>query len=71
MVRRATGASYPAVSNRIVFESKIPLPPLPEQQQFAEVLKKVDALRATRASALGLLDTLIASLQHRAFRGEL
>ena len=71
MVRRATGASYPAVSNRIVFESKIPLPPLPEQQRFAEVLKKVDALHATRASALRLLDTLIASLQHRAFRGEL
>ena len=29
MVNRATGASYPAVSDRIIFESLIPFPPLP------------------------------------------
>ena len=62
MVRRATGASYPAVSDRIVFESKIPLPPLPEQQRIAEILDKAHALRAKRREALAQLDTLTQSI---------
>ena len=62
MVRRATGASYPAVSDRIVFESKIPLPPLPEQKRIAEILDKADALRAKRREALAQLDTLTQSI---------
>ena len=62
MVRRATGASYPAVSDRIVFESRIPLPPLPEQRRIAEILNKADALRAERRGALAQLDTLTQSI---------
>ena len=62
MVRRATGASYPAVSDRIVFESKIPLPPHPEQRRIAEILDKADALRAKRRAALAQLDTLTQSI---------
>ena len=62
MVRRATGASYPAVSDRIVFESRIPLPPLPEQRRIAEILNKADALRAERRGALAQLDVLTQSI---------
>jgi len=62
MVRRATGASYPAVSDRIVHESKLPLPPLPEQRRIAEILDKADALRAKRRAALAQLDTLTQSI---------
>ena len=62
MVRRATGASYPAVSDRIVCESKIPLPSLPEQRRIAEILDKADALRAKRRAALAHLDTLTQSI---------
>lgn len=62
MVRRATGASYPAVSDRIVCESRIPLPPLPEQRRIAEILDKADALRAKRRAALAQLDTLAQSI---------
>ena len=40
MMRKATGASYPAVSDRIIFESKLPLPPLPEQRRIAAILDK-------------------------------
>lgn len=58
MVRRATGQSYPAVSDRIVCESEIPLPPLPEQRRIAAVLDRAEALRAKRRAALALLDTL-------------
>jgi len=62
MVRRATGASYPAVSDRIVFESRLPLPPLPEQRRIAEVLDRAEALRAKRRAALAQLDTLTQSI---------
>ena len=61
MVRRATGASYPAVSDRIVCESKIPLPPLDEQKRIAGILDAADALRVKRREALAELDTLLQS----------
>ncbi len=62
MVRRATGASYPAVSDRILLETKLPVPPLPEQRRIAEILHKADALRAKRHAALAQLDTLTQSI---------
>src|SRR5690606_33476042 len=62
MVRKATGASYPAVTDKIVCESKLPLPPLPEQRRIAEILDKADALRAKRRAALAQLNTLTQSI---------
>ncbi len=58
MARRATGASYPAVSDGIVGESKIPLPPLTEQRRIAEILDRAETLRAQRRQALAQLDFL-------------
>lgn len=46
MVRKATGASYPAISDAIVFTSEIPLPPLVEQRRIVSVLDEADALTA-------------------------
>jgi type I restriction enzyme S subunit len=62
MVRRATGASYPAVSDRIILESSLPLPPLHEQRRIAELLDRADALRAKRRAALAQLDSLTQSI---------
>lgn len=62
MVSKATGASYPAVSDRIVLESRIPLPPLPEQRRIAAILDQADALRAKRREALAQLDSLTQSI---------
>lgn len=62
MTERATGANYPAVSDRIVLESLIPLPPLPEQRRIAGVLDRAEALRAKRRAALAQLDTLTQSV---------
>ena len=62
MVSKATGASYPAVSDRIIFDSHIPLPPLAEQRRIAEVLDRAEALRAKRRAALAQLDSLTQSL---------
>ncbi len=62
MVRKTTGASYPAVSDRTVRESLIPLPPLPEQRRIAAILDKADELRAKRRAALAKLDRLTQSI---------
>jgi restriction endonuclease S subunit len=62
MVRMATGASYPAVSDRIILDSKVPFPPLSEQRRVAEILDKADALRANRRVSLTQLDGLTQSI---------
>jgi type I restriction enzyme, S subunit len=50
---------------------KIPLPPLPLQQTFATRIQAIEALKSTHRTALAQQDALFASLQHRAFSGEL
>jgi type I restriction enzyme S subunit len=62
MVRKASGASYPAVSDKIVLGSYIPFPPLEEQQRIAAILDKADKLRTQRREALAKLDTLTQSV---------
>jgi len=62
MVRKATGASYPAVSDRIVLESKISLPPIAEQKRIAAILDKAEELRGLRRKALGELDAIPQSI---------
>lgn len=62
MTRRATGASYPAVSDRIIQESLIPLPPIPEQRRIAALLDRADTLRAKRRAAIAQLDALAQSI---------
>jgi type I restriction enzyme S subunit len=47
------------------------LPPFPLQQQFAGDVAAVDKLKSAHRASLAKLDALFASLQHRAFRGEL
>lgn len=62
MVKKATGASYPAVSDRVIFESRVPLPALSEQRKIAAVMDRADALRAKRDAALRQVDTLSQSI---------
>ena len=62
MVRRATGASYPAVSDRIVKESAIPWPSLEEQKRLAAILDKADHLLSKRRAAIQLLESFTQHL---------
>lgn len=62
MVRMATGASYPAVSDRIIHESELPLPPLHEQRRIAELLDHADGLQRKRRLALEYLDSLMTAV---------
>jgi type I restriction enzyme S subunit len=50
---------------------EFPLPPLAEQKRIAGILDAADALQAKRRESFTQLDTLFASLQSRAFNGEL
>ena len=59
MVRQATGASYPAVSNSIVRSCLIPLRSLEEQQHIATVLDKLTGLISLRKQQLAKLDELV------------
>lgn len=62
MVRRATGASYPAVSDRIVKESSLPLPTIFEQRRIAKILDHAAGLRAKHRGALAYLEELAQSI---------
>ncbi len=52
-------------------ELNLPLPPLDLQREFARRIAAVEKLKTAQRAALAELDALFASLQHRAFRGEL
>jgi type I restriction enzyme S subunit len=62
MVKNATGASYPAVTDRLVLDSEIPVLPLAEQRRIVDILNAADELRAKRRAALEELEALIQSV---------
>ena len=67
MIKLATGQSYPAVSDKIVKASKVPLFPLDEQRRIAGLLDQADALRRLRFRALEKLNTLGQAIFHEMF----
>jgi len=67
MVRKATGQSYPAVSDRIVKDSLIPLPLLDEQRRIAAILDQADALRRARRRAIERLNDLGQAMFYEMF----
>ena len=62
MSNKATGANYPAVSERAVFDSQIPLPPLAEQRRIATILDAAEALREKRRQSLAKLEILTQAI---------
>ena len=67
MVAQAKGAGYPAVSDRIVSNHKLPLPPLPEQHRIVEILDQADALRRQRREADELSKRILPALFQEMF----
>ena len=61
----------PGKMNPNVFRRPLLLPPIELQEEFAESVKVLEKLKATQRASLADLDTLFASLQQRAFSGEL
>jgi type I restriction enzyme, S subunit len=67
----AGGAAQPNISGKQLESAIIPLPPLDLQQRFAEIVSSVEEQKAKMRKHLEQLDDLFASLQQRAFRGDL
>jgi type I restriction enzyme, S subunit len=65
------GIGVPNLHLKDIRGAKIPVPPLALQQTFATRIQAIEALKATHRTALAQLDALFASLQQRAFAGEL
>ena len=57
LVARGVGGAQPNISQGIVKDLKLALPPLAEQRRIAEVLDRAEALRAKRRAALAQLDS--------------
>lgn len=66
-----SGATRQGLNHENIRKIKIPIPPLSEQQKFAELVEKVDVLRTKQYQSEQELETLFNSLMQRAFRGEL
>ena len=66
-----TSGSMKNISQEKVLSIQVGNPPLPLQQTFAARIASIEALKATHRRALAALDALFASLQQRAFAGQL
>ena len=71
LIRRAAGGAQPNINQAIIRELEVPLASIEAQFEYAERVAATDKLRDTSRSSAAELDTLFASLQQRAFRGQL
>ncbi|EQD49597.1 type I restriction-modification system, S subunit, partial [mine drainage metagenome] len=69
--RRAPGATVKNLNIDLVRGVTVPVPPLPTQEKFAAIVASIEGWASIFDRSLAELDALFASLQHRAFRGEL
>jgi len=60
-IGRGAGGAQPNISQRIIRETKIPLPPLEEQKRIAAILDKADAIRKKRKQAIELTEQFLRS----------
>ena len=65
------GGNQENLNLQLLGSFEVLLPPLPLQQTFATRIASIEALKATHRRALAALDALFASLQQRAFAGQL
>lgn len=68
---RVKHLDLPFINQSMILDNPIPIPPLSVQQIFANRINAVEKLKLSHLASLSNLDMLFASLQYRAFRGEL
>lgn len=62
--------SQPTLNIKQLSETAIVLPPIELQKEFVARMRIVERVKKTERASLASLETLFASLQHRAFQGE-
>jgi type I restriction enzyme, S subunit len=70
MSTKATGASYPAVSDAIIHASELPLPPLEEQHRVVAILDGIQNQISRHQLAIGALQELYSGSSFRLFSSE-
>ena len=66
-----TRSTISGINQSNLMKVKVVLPPLGLQQRFATIVESIEQQKARQRAHLAELDTLFASLQSRAFRGDL
>ena len=69
--RRAPGATVKNLNIRLVRSVVVPVPPEAKQREYADRVSAIEGLTVPIQRSLDGLEGLFASLQQRAFRGEL
>lgn len=74
-LKNSFGGAQPNISQKMIRETEIPLPPLPEQRRIVTYLDalqaKVDALRRLQAETSAELEALLPAVLDKAFKGEM
>ena len=65
-----SGASYPAVTDRMVKEQIVPVPPIAEQQEIVSILSAIDSKIDLHRRKRAVLDDLFKELLHKLMTGE-
>ena len=65
------GATFREITLGRLRQLPVLVPPIGQQQTFTTRIQAVESLKTTHRAALAELDALFASLQHRAFAGQL
>ncbi len=67
MTAKMTGASYPAVTNKVVRAFKFALPPLEEQRRIAGLMNAAERVRAAAAAQVAAAEGLMTTLLRQSF----
>ncbi len=72
LIQQASTSSMKGMVSKSRFEQiMLMCPPLPDQRKFSGTVFHIERLKVKQYESLAELNALFASLQHRAFRGEL
>jgi type I restriction enzyme S subunit len=66
-----SGTAQPQITRQGLASVELPLPPIDSQLKFSTLVKGIRKARVAPAASLTTLDLLFASLQYRAFAGQL
>lgn len=69
--RQVKGATFREITLARLRELNVVVPPMEVQMNFSNVVQTVRRMKAQIVSSITVLDSLFASLQHRAFTGQL
>jgi type I restriction enzyme S subunit len=71
LLAKRVGGAQPNLSQELLRNMHIVVPPHDAQHEFSKRIRAINRLKASQRASLAEMDSLFASLQHRAFRGEL